>query len=508
MFNGIRVRFTWTVVAIVTLLLSVFGWYNYIQTAKSLQASIKEQANQTLQRLSVSLPAPVWNYDTAIVIKNIESELGSNIISQIMLKNGEEILALRSKKTDGRISDNTKDAISASYTISADLFYIEEDEKNPVGQLLIGIDSRSMEKALAASLRNQIAQILMIAIVIVTLIWFLLRGLVLSPLLAITLAVKDIAEGEGDLTQRLDVRRNDEISKLAEQVNRFMEKLAGIISKVNDTSQHLIDSTNQSQIFIGNMHEELQSQQAEIDLITGASNHLSEHTNQVNSGTSEAAEYTEEITKIADKGQFTVNQAIKVIHGLLEEIDTISNVVKKLEQEVSNIGAVSEVIQAIAEQTNLLALNAAIEAARAGESGRGFAVVADEVRSLAQRTQHSTTEIDSMIEQLQTSSSKVVEIMARSHEYTSQSVEEIQCVGETIEEIVVSIGNISDMNSQIAQTSEEQSEVIGKLNNNVLTMSDASLKSVQLAGKTSDISNESLRYVEELKQLMEKFKVH
>lgn len=507
MFEGIRAKFTWTVAAVVTFLFVIFGWFSYVQQKHFLMESVDDQAQQVLNRLRLSLPFPMWNYDEETIIKNIESEMGAKIISRILVVNGTEVIAMRSKSPDGGISDKVEAAVQASSQLTADLIYLKKDAAKIIGKLTIDVDASTVEQALYAAKRDLIIQVVLMNIVVISLIFFLLRRMVLSPLSEINMALGHIAAGGGDLTRRIAVHNNDELSQLAIQVNAFMQKLADIIGNVNETSQQLIESANKSQQFIGNMNDELRGQQQEVEQITCASENLSEYTSQVNNNTIAADDYTTEITATAERGQHTVNGAIDVINGLLVEIDTISGVVKQLELEVSNIGTVSGVIQGIAEQTNLLALNAAIEAARAGESGRGFAVVADEVRSLAQRTQHSTTEINSMIEKLQISSGRVVDIIKKSHEYTSQSVEEIETVGKTINEIVNSIGNISSMNAQIAESSVEQSEVIGELNHNLMSMSNAATRIVELADRTSDVSNESIQHVGTLKVLMEKFKI-
>jgi len=203
----------------------------------------------------------------------------------------------------------------------------------------------------------------------------------------------------------------------------------------------------------------------------------------------------------ADEANNQSNKGIEVVHGMNSDISTlvegvsgVQMVMHKLEGEIDNIGSIIEVIRAISEQTNLLALNAAIEAARAGEQGRGFAVVADEVRSLANRTQESTTEIQTMINSLQAESKNSVELMEVNVNNAQSTATKSQQANQALEEIRHSVSIIQDMNNQIATSAEEQTLVAGEINQSIVGIND-------MAKMTSDSSANNAKRADELLEI-------
>jgi methyl-accepting chemotaxis protein len=209
----------------------------------------------------------------------------------------------------------------------------------------------------------------------------------------------------------------------------------------------------------------------------------------------------------AQNGQQVVGQTVESISKLSGEVELASEVMNNLKGESENIGTVLDVIRGIAEQTNLLALNAAIEAARAGEQGRGFAVVADEVRTLAGRTQQSTQEIQKMIESLQGGTNQAVSVMDRSREMTRESVEFANEAGQYLETITHSVGEISDMTSQIATASEQQSAVVESVNQSVVAITDLANRTSDGAERVTGNSRQLTEMANSLKDLVKHFKI-
>ncbi|MCF6194920.1 MAG: methyl-accepting chemotaxis protein [Kangiellaceae bacterium] len=214
--------------------------------------------------------------------------------------------------------------------------------------------------------------------------------MITSPLNTAVIAMKDISEGEGDLTRRLDVSGTDEIGQLALSFNGFITKMQDVIRKVTASTSQLSAAAEEMSMITGETRTGVQRQQSETALVATAINEMSSTIHEVAANAETAASSANQADTQTEQGKQIVSATMSSITSLATEVETAATVINQLEKDSEDIGSVLEVIRGIAEQTNLLALNAAIEAARAGEQGRGFAFVADKVRNLASRTQEST----------------------------------------------------------------------------------------------------------------------
>src|SRR3990167_5506089 len=304
-----------------------------------------------------------------------------------------------------------------------------------------------------------------VALLFLGLVVLLARGLV-RPIRQVTAALVEIGGGGGDLTRSLDESREDELGDLARGFNRFIGGQRSLISDVLATSERLRASVSQVAQVVDNTAGRSSQQQEMTDMVATA---VHEMGLTVQENTRNARQSARDEAQQARK---VVGQSISHIESMSADIGGAAAAVSELAEQVASIDQVLAVIRGISEQTNLLALNAAIEAARAGEMGRGFAVVADEVRTLASRTQSSTDEIQQMIQRLKQGAETAVSSMHAGQRATGTGVQASQRTGQSLSAITEQIERISDMNTQVATATEEQSSVTEEINRNVQGIAD------------------------------------
>jgi len=336
--------------------------------------------------------------------------------------------------------------------------------------------------------------------------WLVGRGIA-KPLRQMVAMLDDIADGEGDLTRRLQSNRKDELGRISKGFNGFLDQLQTMIGQVVGSVQKVSESSAHTAEIAVNTNEGVQRQLAEIELVATAVHEMTATAQDVARNAGMAAEAANHADQAAGHGKRTVEETAQSISSLAAEIGHAVSVVQSLAKDSENINAILTSIRSIAEQTNLLALNAAIEAARAGEQGRGFAVVADEVRNLAQKTQKATEEIQSMIAALQQGTREVVRVMEESQSKTDDSVQQASEAAHALESITQAVSVINDMNTQIASAAGQQSAVAEDLGRNVSSINQVANQVAEGANETSHASAELTRLAEQQRKLVGQFRV-
>lgn len=321
--------------------------------------------------------------------------------------------------------------------------------------------------------RNSFFAVL-ISLVIGVIVLGSLMQTILKPIGLLTQSLLDINSGNGDLTKRLPIISEDEFGGLAIQFNIFIKNLQTMIINVHDIASGVGQSSTKVGMESEKAAQDLQQQLTELDQLATAMNEMASSAVEVAKNAQVAAHAADSADKETANGVAVIANATNSINQLAEQMEDAVESVVELAQFSNNIESILSVITSIADQTNLLALNAAIEAARAGESGRGFAVVADEVRSLASRTQESTSEIRSMIEQLQSGVRQAEDKMKHSRAAAITTATDASKANDTLETIRAAILEISDMNMQIAAAAEEQSATTEEINRNTVNIRDIS----------------------------------
>lgn len=320
-------------------------------------------------------------------------------------------------------------------------------------------------------------------------------------------SLADMSTGKGDLTIRLQTRAEDEVGDLVNNFNGFITHLQLLIKVMANLSQGVSEGSVQVKMIAGKTQLGIHKQQDEISLVATAVNEMAATALEVSRNAEEAADATKQAQENTHQSQKVMTDNITSISALVADIEHAREVIKNLAKESALIGNASQVIQSIAEQTNLLALNAAIEAARAGEQGRGFAVVADEVRSLAARTEESTSEIQSIIERLQSGTDQAVNAMESSREKAITVVDQSQETEKSLISIMGNVDTISNMNSQVASAAVEQSSVSEEVSSNIIKINEISENTVDESAQTAQASSDLAEQAKNLSKIVNEFKV-
>ena len=393
-----------------------------------------------------------------------------------------------------------------AYSIAADeLMQIGEQLNQQIRQKV------ETEKLDLSDLVETGYQVLILAVILGVLIsipvyWITVRAIA-GPIREIHRQLEAISQGDGDLTVQLQIKSRDEIGDLATAFNRFVVKLRDMVAGLQVSTLRLLDTTTQITEVSTQTGREVETQRMEVESVSTAINQLSSSFREVADNTTQAAQSAEEADRESGNGKQIVLDMVSKIKNVAEEVERATAVVSGLGERSQKIESVLDVIRGISEQTNLLALNAAIEAARAGEQGRGFAVVADEVRSLAARTYDSISEIQEMIDQLQSGAADAVEAIQDAHRIADASVAPAEQAGESLNQITKTMADISQLNQDISSATDLQHQTVVGVDQSIVNINQVA---IQTSNSTEALSNSTLELqalASELESHVGRFKV-
>lgn len=319
--------------------------------------------------------------------------------------------------------------------------------------------------------------------------------------------INELAAGDGDLTRRLQLGGNDELTAMATSVNVFVDKVHRLVKEVTDSTSEVTIAAEQLAQITEQSAGSVQQQHTETEQVATAMNEMTATVQDVAQNALSASDAALQVDDATEEGNRVVEHTGRSIEQLAGEVEKAAHAMELVGEHSEQISSVLSVIRDIAEQTNLLALNAAIEAARAGEQGRGFAVVADEVRNLASRTQNSTAEIHAMISQLQDGARNAIAVMESGRNQAYDSVQSAQEARQALEKITAAVTRIRDMNASIASAAEQQSAVAEEINRNITNINDITQQVSVGTDQTRDSSGSLARLAEQLQEQVGHFRV-
>lgn len=323
----------------------------------------------------------------------------------------------------------------------------------------------------------------------------------------LTSAIVDVAQGEGDLSKRLDAGSNDEIGQISRMFNLFIDKLHSLISQISSTSTQIAAASTQLHSTAEHIATGAEEIAAQAGMVATAGEEMSATSGDIAQNCQMAAEGAERASQAARNGAVVVDNTVAVMGQIAEKVMVSARTVESLGARSDQIGDIISTIEDIADQTNLLALNAAIEAARAGEQGRGFAVVADEVRALAERTTRATKEISEMIKAIQKETKGAVTAMEQGVQQVETGTVEAARSGEALRDILTQINDVAMQVNQIATAAEEQTATTGEISSNLMQITDVVQQTSHGAQESATAAAKLKGNAEELQRLVRQFKL-
>lgn len=361
----------------------------------------------------------------------------------------------------------------------------------------------------AWSVRSRIAGLVMLCFVVLVcaVAWWVIESKVVLPLHTLAVRLQDIAEGEGDLTRRVEVNGRNEIDEVGIWFNVFIGRIEEIVRRVAEHASTLGQAATELASTAHETAEQAAKQQQQAERITTAMNEMSSAVQEISETTQSAAVDARNAEESAHTGGRTVQTTVETIGNLLLSNRETSTRIEELGRSSDAIGRIVNVINEIAGQTNLLALNASIEAARAGEHGRGFAVVAGEVRRLAERTSSATKEIDVTVNAIQEGTKVAVDAMRSSMTHVQSGADSARSAGEALTSIIHGSESVQKMVTQIAAAATQQSYSTQSVSANVNEIASIIQQTAASSQQSVEACLQLSRLANELTGLVGSFKV-
>ena len=466
-------------------------------TAQLIESEISRslgEAKQSVENIIVEL--------NTHGIEDVSEEVSSAFNEiQKLLSNETGILAHKTKQL--KANQQASQSLSQENSIAKQVNTVLDKQIELANQTTINTSQLVEDSVSSGSTQTTI--IMLISIVVALIIARITLIGITRPLAKVNEMLNIVASG--DLSMKLNEDGKDEFAQLSKNCNLLIDSLRNLIESIVNRSAQLAAAAEQTSAVTAQSTSAIEEQRNQVEQAASATTEMSSTSQSVLSSANDALGEIKHADDEAERVKGISARNRQTIELLASEVDSASQVINQLQQDSASIGGILDVIRGIAEQTNLLALNAAIEAARAGEQGRGFAVVADEVRTLASRTQESTSEIQTMIEALQTGAGKAVTVMDAGKSKATDCVNQSEEADQALEVITHAVHEAFDRSTQIATAAEEQSVVAHEISENLESIVTIAEQTTAGSQQTATSSSEVARLAEELQQSVQEFKL-
>jgi methyl-accepting chemotaxis protein len=477
----------------------------HIETIANISTQNKQALQETLNILEHAESQPLQD-DLLLDIANLKQDTANVVAKQSSYQDYVDSVIKIIKRGSvmsggGYLSDEEQLKLEE---IEAQLFqYLETMQVS-----IDNITNRAVEnvKQVQSASLFSLSALAVVSLVIGAFISKVIISNIVTPIKQLMSTLTAMAQ-DNDLTKRMNFRSKDEVGAMGDTFNVFVEKLQSLVSGIASSSEQLSTAAEETSVVSVTTNQNIAQQKNETFKVASAITEMTSTVQDVAASAEKASLAASQGDRDSNTGRQAVEDIVSSINALESEISNSTSVIRQLKTDSENIGTVLDVIKSIAEQTNLLALNAAIEAARAGEQGRGFAVVADEVRSLAQKTQDSTHEIESLISTLQLGSDNAVKSMDNNKTSIEGLVGKAVNASESLNAITHSVSSITEMNLLIATAAEQQSQVVKEINKNIHNIQEVSESTADGSEQVSKASQEIAKLSENLKAMVNQFKV-
>lgn len=512
MLKSAKTIFIIQLILAISIVLGITGYLDYKSSKTDLYDKLNVAIDNVEHRLSLSLPASIWNFNLDAAKMSIASELRSSDLRAVKVLNpqGQVVLFVSLDPTDpNKLIDipNKEDPFSQDLMATTELVYSEYGTENKVGNATVYYHAHNVEAQLESSLRYNIYQVIILDLVMVFILIFSLSTTLLRPLKELTSRISQLASGDGDLSHVIPAARYLEFQQITDSINQFTRSLREIVADVSSSSVQLKDSAESTEQMALEGARQIDSQQNSLSRVAAAATQMNQSIATVADTATIAATQATDAAHLIQLVIKTIDESSTEIFNMRSEMNNVNAEMHKLLEEGRKISTVVNVINEISEQTNLLALNAAIEAARAGDHGRGFAVVAEEVRNLSQKTSESTEQIQSNIRALSGATESVEKEINRISTLLEKTATQVSESQQSVVQVTDSISEIAQQNSQISQATEEQRLTIEDVSRAIVEASEATHELASGAKETASRTKDVLQLSSAIRSHMQKFKI-